>query len=176
MSADDRRVVWSQPVNSQYGHASSGNAGLPFSVPAPNPGFNDTSSATDGAWIVVADTGSTGNETKLYNVDTQAFVASDQKISGRLTTHLSCALRGGESLNFYSHGSTFTVADNAGLQDLSVSPVTYIQGGNAGFGSSRSLAPPSTPLPATLPLYVTGLAGLGLFGWYRKRAARAVSA
>ena len=30
-------------------------------------------------------------------------------------------------------------------------------------------AVPATPLPAALPLFVTGLGGLGLFGWRRKR-------
>ena len=30
---------------------------------------------------------------------------------------------------------------------------------------------PTIPLPATLPLFATGLAGLGLLGWRRKRAA-----
>jgi hypothetical protein len=29
----------------------------------------------------------------------------------------------------------------------------------------------TTPLPATLPLFATGLAGLGLLGWRRKKAA-----
>jgi len=31
----------------------------------------------------------------------------------------------------------------------------------------------ATPLPATLPLFASGLGGLGLFGWHRKRKARA---
>ena len=33
----------------------------------------------------------------------------------------------------------------------------------------------STPLPATLPLFATGLGGLGLLGWRRKRKAQAVA-
>jgi hypothetical protein len=32
-----------------------------------------------------------------------------------------------------------------------------------------------TPLPAALPLFATGLGGLGLFGWRRKRKAQAVA-
>ena len=32
-----------------------------------------------------------------------------------------------------------------------------------------------TPLPAALPLFATGLGGLGLLGWRRKRKARAVA-
>ena len=31
-----------------------------------------------------------------------------------------------------------------------------------------------TPIPATLPLFATGLGGLGLLGWRRKRKAEAV--
>jgi hypothetical protein len=34
----------------------------------------------------------------------------------------------------------------------------------------------STPLPAALPLFATGLGGLGLLGWRRKRKAQAVAA
>ena len=34
---------------------------------------------------------------------------------------------------------------------------------------------PTTPLPAALPLFATGLAGLGLLGWRRKRKAQAVA-
>jgi hypothetical protein len=38
-----------------------------------------------------------------------------------------------------------------------------------------SLAPTTnTPLPAALPLFATGLGGLGLLGWRRKRKAQAV--
>jgi hypothetical protein len=34
----------------------------------------------------------------------------------------------------------------------------------------------ATPLPAALPLFATGLGGLGLFGWRRKRKAAAIAA
>ena len=32
-----------------------------------------------------------------------------------------------------------------------------------------------TPLPAALPLFATGIGGLALLGWRRKRKARAVA-
>jgi hypothetical protein len=32
----------------------------------------------------------------------------------------------------------------------------------------------ATPLPATLPLFATGIGGLGLLGWRRKRKARSM--
>jgi hypothetical protein len=35
---------------------------------------------------------------------------------------------------------------------------------------------PATPLPAALPLFATGIVGLGLLGWRRKRKARAATA
>ena len=48
-------------------------------------------------------------------------------------------------------------------------------GASALFGSDLTFTPvgstPVVPLPATLPLFATGLAGLGLLGWRRKKAA-----
>jgi len=38
-----------------------------------------------------------------------------------------------------------------------------------------TFASAQTPLPAALPLFATGLAGLGLLGWRRKRKAQAVA-
>ncbi|HUL86553.1 MAG TPA: VPLPA-CTERM sorting domain-containing protein [Pseudolabrys sp.] len=38
------------------------------------------------------------------------------------------------------------------------------------------LAPVVTPLPAALPLFVTGLGALGLIGWRRKKKAAALAA
>jgi hypothetical protein len=40
-------------------------------------------------------------------------------------------------------------------------------------GLFGAIAP--TPIPATLPLFATGLGGLGLLGWRRKRKAQAVA-
>jgi len=42
----------------------------------------------------------------------------------------------------------------------------------AGFEPASSV----TPLPATLPLFATGLGALGLLGWRRKRKAAAIAA
>ena len=45
--------------------------------------------------------------------------------------------------------------------------------------STSLLSPPggsaAAPLPAALPLFATGLGGLGLLGWHRKRRAQAVA-
>lgn len=41
------------------------------------------------------------------------------------------------------------------------------------FDVSRSEAPPSaTPIPAALPLFASGLGGIGLFGWAKKKKKR----
>jgi hypothetical protein len=50
------------------------------------------------------------------------------------------------------------------------------QTANTGFTNisvKSSLATPTVPLPTALPLFATGLAGLGLLGWRRKRKAAA---
>jgi hypothetical protein len=39
--------------------------------------------------------------------------------------------------------------------------------------SEPTIIPPSVPLPTALPLFATGLAGLGLLGWRRKKKAAA---
>lgn len=40
-------------------------------------------------------------------------------------------------------------------------------------GGSTAGDPAATPLPATFPLFATGIAGLGLLAWRRKRKSRA---
>ncbi len=64
----------------------------------------------------------------------------------------------------YGHFA-FGVADP--YFDLSNLPdgVTFLE--SAGIGDSL----PSTPIPAALPLFGSGLAGLGLLGWRRKKKA-----
>jgi hypothetical protein len=42
-------------------------------------------------------------------------------------------------------------------------------------GFDTTLGPAPVPLPATLPLFATGLGALGLLGWRRKRKAQAVA-
>ncbi len=42
-------------------------------------------------------------------------------------------------------------------------------------GGQVVLGATATPLPATLPLFATGLSAMGLFGWRRKRKAAAIA-
>lgn len=45
-----------------------------------------------------------------------------------------------------------------------------------GPGSPVTFTLATTPIPATLPLFATGIASLGLLGWSRKRKTKAVTA
>jgi hypothetical protein len=58
--------------------------------------------------------------------------------------------------------SEFVIGDN--LETANVSMFYQI-----------TIVDPATPLPAALPLFVTGIGGLGLLGWRRKRKAVAVA-
>ena len=54
--------------------------------------------------------------------------------------------------------------------------VLYDVGGPAGGDATLGLFLPEgmyiTPLPASLPLFATGIAGFGLLGWHGRRALR----
>ena len=53
--------------------------------------------------------------------------------------------------------------------------ITLGAGATMSFTATTELTPAPTPLPAALPLFATGIGGLGLLGWRRKRKARAVA-
>jgi hypothetical protein len=83
----------------------------------------------------------------------------------------------------------FTITSDTGIQAFDASIVTTYESGP--FVSDPSLSfltnvnfytrdvtevENATPLPATLPLFATGLGGLGLLGWRRKRTNAAIAA
>jgi hypothetical protein len=57
----------------------------------------------------------------------------------------------------------------AGLNIIKLSFNEVIRGGDGFSFDYAAIAP--TPVPPTLLLFATGLAGLGLLGWRRKKAA-----
>jgi hypothetical protein len=68
------------------------------------------------------------------------------------------------TLSYYSQGSY-------------IAPALYLADIQTALGWNGTLTltydyTPATPLPAALPLFATGLAGLGLLGWRRKRKAQ----
>jgi hypothetical protein len=79
--------------------------------------------------------------------------------------------------NPYSGGELFYTNLSQGVDQLEpfVSQLTGqgpIGGVDAQFATYVS---PTTPIPAALPLFATGLGGLGLLGWRRKQKAQAVA-
>jgi hypothetical protein len=63
--------------------------------------------------------------------------------------------------------------DTATFASLGVTPGTYKWTWGTGADQSFTLEIGTTPLPAALPLFATGLGALGLLGWRRKRKAAA---
>jgi hypothetical protein len=57
----------------------------------------------------------------------------------------------------------------AGLNIIQLSFDEKISGGDGFAFDYAAVSPIVTPLPNALPLFATGLAGLGLFGWRRKK-------
>ena len=84
------------------------------------------------------------------------------------------------SMDFHADNLLPTASDRLYLSHATCS-CSYLSIGSGNFfkvcsnpdNISTALLPVSTtPLPATLPLFASGLGALGLFGWRRKRKAR----
>jgi hypothetical protein len=74
-------------------------------------------------------------------------------------------------VNNSSLSGTITFA-NATISGLGITPGDYVY---SFPGDTITLEFAATPLPATLPLFVTGLGVMGLLGWRRKRKAQAAA-
>jgi hypothetical protein len=73
-----------------------------------------------------------------------------------------------ESFSFVANGSTANLlfSGESGFAYIGLDNVVATDVGVVG----------TTPVPAALPLFATGLGALGMFGWRRKRKAQAVAA
>jgi hypothetical protein len=63
----------------------------------------------------------------------------------------------------------FSLSGDTSLFNFSMSGTQFALSSLQGFGSERVS---QTPLPAALPLFATGLGGLGLLGWMRRKWKR----
>jgi hypothetical protein len=63
---------------------------------------------------------------------------------------------------------------------MGITPGTTITGATFSFGTTTGInvpgVPSAIPLPGALPLFATGMVGLGLLGWRKKRKAQAAAA
>jgi hypothetical protein len=83
-------------------------------------------------------------------------VTGNNLINPVTPTYLDAATANGLFSRAYDINGVFSANDGVGL-------VTEFDG-----------TPVNTPLPAALPLFATGLGGLGLLGWRRKRKVQPV--
>jgi len=106
-----------------------------------------------------------------------AFIAFDGSAQGSIAQSFA-------SISFNGGPNSTLTPGNPSLE-LAITLTSSINGnatqsnsGGQGSATGRSLTqafsgatPPAIPLPAALPLFATGLVGLGLLGWRRKKKA-----
>ena len=132
------------------------------------PGVSNDGGTHTGFWRVfgfILDTSDSGPNDNTTPFDLTALFGATSATTGTFTP--------ATSLQASSNDNTITVGIN------------FLGGGPASDGACNDCYGPdivatintpssgATPLPATLPLFATGLGGLGLFGWRRKRKAQA---
>ena len=146
--------------------------------------------------VVASDPGPGGLSTLTYNLlGPPSLVAGDVLLTNGLITsdliRFNPAGTGSAgypaSLVFYSTDSFGTLADTGLPSSRYTNLVSLAEGANeitfytptanqpgfvAGFAVEYEILS-ATPLPTALPLFATGIGGLGLLGWRRKRKAQA---
>jgi hypothetical protein len=118
----------------------------------------------DGAvyeWVLDAVTPANG-------IEGYGVVRTGQPGYGNATFMNYDLVRGG--LDSFSNDANISLAFELTFSDGGVANPNLVS-----LGTLPQTALPSTPLPAALPLFATGLGGLGLLGWCRKRKAQAVA-
>ena len=114
--------------------------------------------------------GGTVNPSSAYTVTTGSTSYGASTVYGPFNTVLDG--RFGNSLSF-------SISNYAGLFSVEVGnqPIWFAANVTKGFSGQTLVADATvTPLPGALSLFATGLGGLGLLGWRRKKKAQAVAA
>jgi hypothetical protein len=164
-------------VDINIGQPGPGGTGI-FSVPNP---------------FVISGIG-TNTITMITNFDVNTL-AGTQSGTMYFTATLSAGLTWQPASNF-GINSPYAFVDLTGLPGFSVTE-SFTVGGGPGVGTPFNLwynglpgnnnlglqnfsevsgdFQATTPLPAALPLFATGLGGLSLLGWRRKRKAQAIA-
>jgi hypothetical protein len=97
---------------------------------------------------------------RILDLSVQGVTASGSTISEVITT-----LPGGADVfHTYALSSAFDDVTSVTISGIGAYPTTEFSLDNLALGAAVT-----TPLPAALPLFATGLGGLGLLGWRRKR-------
>src|SRR5262245_9922474 len=112
----------------------------------------------------------------------QVGPAGDNTPFGSFTNTITCPGCGPGASNANPGPLKFSVTDLFGISigDFTANIGGYffsadVQGPLGGTGNIASNGLTQTPLPAALPLFASGLGGMGLFGWWRKRKTKAVT-
>ncbi len=177
----DANLIWDGPISDGLGLG----AGIDLTGNFTNDGFSF------GLGISGLTTGTVAEELVLYDVygngatNTATFTAGAPVTSGVLDVFLGFGEFAPIGTTTATGAGTFAGVDfkaithiELSIFDPTTSTYTLINSPNLatvtfqGPFEATSLAA-SVPVPATLPLFLSGIAGIGLFGWWRERAAEA---
>ena len=127
-------------------------------------------------WLIVPtnpDWVNSGTAATVTSVDAGTSVSGWELTEGSFSTGSVSLSSGTYYLELFAASGTVNV-----LWDQSSGPSTAYAGSGNSISSEYfqilgDAATSNTPLPATLPLFASGLGALGLLGWRRKRKAQA---
>ena len=142
------------------------------------------------ASTVFAATGAATGEVTIDTV-TGSIISGDLKVSGISSDLTNLIFSQTTPARFEFADAATGIGDRAFFSFPPTSTLVGFSGGTAGTSSFTNCVLPgtvncsvsrigdttftATPLPAALPLFATGIGGLGLLGWRRKRKALAVA-
>jgi hypothetical protein len=93
-------------------------------------------------------------------------------IAGSSFSNANSSITGGQFNPFVVGSLLVTIALSGVTADTTITGATF----SFGTGPDTFISGSVVPLPGALPLFMTGLAGLGLLGWHRKKKAAALAA